>query len=106
MAKRPAEIQQKNAKIKSYQVQNGYYISRLSVLVAPSGSRRNAGTCTESDNANVSGDGNPSTNVEEMDNDDQEDDNLSCSEDEIITSTSYWRCRLTLVFLSTQTNAG
>ena len=41
-------------------------------------------TCTESDNANITLDVNPATNVDEMDSDDQEDDNLSCLENKII----------------------
>ena len=57
-------------------------ISRLPVLAAPSGSKLKAGICTE--NVNVSSDVNPTTNVEEMDSDDQEDNNLSCLENEII----------------------
>ena len=48
-------------------------ISRLPVLATPSGSKLNVGTCTESDYVNVSSDVNPTTNIEEMDFDDQED---------------------------------
>ena len=49
-------------------------------MAAPRGSRANAGTCTKSDDANVSSDVNPVTNVEENINYsyDQEDDNISC----------------------------
>ena len=60
-------------------------ISRLPVLVALSGSNPNEDICTESDNTNVTGDVYPTTNVCEMDSDDQQDDNLSCLENEIIT---------------------
>ena len=61
-------------------------ISKLSVLAAPRCSRPNAGICTESNNVNVSSDVNHATNVEENNghSDDQEDDNLSCLENEII----------------------
>ena len=45
-------------------------ITRLPVLDALSSNRPDEGTCT-SDNANVSNDVNPTTNVEEMDSDDQ-----------------------------------
>ena len=48
-------------------------ISRLPVLATPSGSKPNKGTCTESNYVNVSSDVNPTTNIEEMDFDDQED---------------------------------
>ena len=44
-------------------------ISKLPVLVAISG-RPNEEICTESDNANLSSDVNPTTYVEEMDSDD------------------------------------
>ena len=44
----------------------------------------NESTCTESGNANVSSDDNPTTNVDEMDSDDQEDNNLSYLGNEII----------------------
>ena len=44
-------------------------------------------TCTESDNANVTSDAYPTTNVDETD-DDQEDDNLSCLENEIINEAN------------------
>ena len=59
-------------------------ISRLSVFVALSGSRPNGGTCTESDNENVTSDANLTTNVDGMDRDDQGDNNLSCLKNEII----------------------
>ena len=54
--------------------------SRLPGLVAPRDSRLNKGTCTENDN--VSSDVNPTTNVEENNNDsdDQVNDNISCLE--------------------------
>ena len=55
-------------------------MSRLPVLAAISGSRPNEGICTESDNANVTSDVNPTTNIDKMDSDDQEDNNLSCLE--------------------------
>ena len=58
-------------------------ISRLPVLAALIRSRPDEGTCTESDNANVISDTYPMTNVDETD-DDQEDDNRSCLENEII----------------------
>ena len=45
-------------------------------------------TCTESGNVNVSSDVNPITNVGEMDSDDQEDDNLSCLENEIFNENN------------------
>ena len=63
-------------------------ISRLSVLAVLSGSKRKEGTCIESDNANLSYDVNPLTNVEEMNSDDQEGDNLSCLQNEIINEDS------------------
>ena len=70
-------------------------ISRLPVLAALSGCRPNEGTCTESDNANVTSDAYPTTNVNETDSDDQEDDNLSCLENEIINEDT----RLLLIHL-------
>ena len=56
------------------------------VLFAFRGSRPNAGTCTDSDNINVSSVVNPSNNIEENNNDSNnlEDDNLSCLENKII----------------------
>ena len=59
-------------------------ISRLPVLATPRGSRPNAGTCTESNNVNVFSDVNLTTNVEKNDSDNQEDDNYSCLEIDII----------------------
>ena len=52
-------------------------ISKLYVLAAISSSRPNEGTCTESDNTNVTSDVNPTTDVDELDTDNQKDDNLS-----------------------------
>ena len=51
-------------------------ITRLPILAAPRGSRSNAGTCAENDIINVSCDVNPTTNIEENNNDsdNQEDD--------------------------------
>ena len=65
-------------------------ISRLPILAAPNGSRPNAGNCTENDNINVFSDVDPSTNVEENHNDsnDQENDNLSCLENEMVNENS------------------
>ena len=83
LAKRPAETKQQSSKIKVTKFKM-VPISRLPVLAGLSGSRPNEGTCTESDNANVASDVYPTTNVDEMDGDDQEDDNLSCLENEII----------------------
>ena len=51
-------------------------------------SRPIEGNCTESDNANVSSDINPTTNVDELDSDNEEDGNLSCLENEIINEVS------------------
>ena len=57
-------------------------------MAAPSGSRANAYTCSESDNVNVSSNVNPTTNVEEMDSDHQEDEDLSCPENKIINENN------------------
>ena len=87
MAKIPVEIQQQIPKIKvtTFKV---VPISRLPVLAALNGSRPNEGTCIESNNANVSNDVNPTTNVEEMESDDLEDDNISCLQNEIINKNN------------------
>ena len=66
-------------------------------MAALSSSRPNAGICTETDNANVWCDVNSITNVEKMDSDDQDDDNLSCLENELINEDNssnfeyFWR---------------
>ena len=64
-AERRAEIQLQNCKIKVTKFKM-VPILRLPVLAAPSGSRHNAGTCTEIHNANISNDVNPITNFEEI----------------------------------------
>ena len=86
-AKRPAELQQQSLKIKVTKLKM-VPISRLPLLAAPIGSRSNAGTCTESNNVNVSSNVNPATDVEEMGSDYQEDNNLSCFENELFNEDS------------------
>ena len=55
-------------------------ILRLLILAVPKGSMPKTGTCTENYHINVSNDVNPTTNVEENNNDsdDREDNNISC----------------------------
>ena len=61
-------------------------ISRLPVLAATRSSWPKAELCTESDKVNVSSDVNPTTNVQENNNDrdDQENGNISCPENQVI----------------------
>ena len=84
LARRQAAIQEKSSKIIKVTKFKMIPISRLPVLATPSGRRPNTGTCTESDNVNVSSDVNPTTNVEENDSYGQEGDNLFCLKNEIL----------------------
>ena len=68
LARRQAAIQEKSSKIIKVTKFKMIPISRLPVLATPSGRRPNTGTCTESDNVNVSSDVNPSTDVAENNN--------------------------------------